>query len=104
MAFAIILTAGSQVLIRSGAKGRTSVTTSFFHPLTMSGYFSFVIVVVLMNYALQQLLMSTVIAWNSLTYIATPLAGWFILKDKLTLRMFIGALLIVVGIIIFSQK
>lgn len=102
LGLSIILTAFAQSLLRLGAMNKTRIISSFLNIRTLSGYFIFGAVVLLMIYAMQKIPMRTVAAWNSITYILTPLVGHWITKDPFYPRMAFGSIVIAVGIVIFS--
>ena len=62
----------------------------------------FMAAVFLMIYAMQAIPFRTVIAWNSLTYILTPIAARVFAKDPYSKRMALGSVVIATGILIFS--
>jgi drug/metabolite transporter (DMT)-like permease len=97
----VLLTAVSQAMMRIGARGRARALHSFLNPWTLTGNACFGIVMLMMIYAMQTIPFRSVMAVNSLVYIATPLAARLIAKDPLTLRMMLGSLVITAGIVIF---
>ncbi len=98
----IVLTAVSQVLLRSGARNKSSLLGSFLNPHTIVGYGLFLLVTVLNVYAMQVIPLKTVTAWISMTYVATMILSRWVLKEELNGRMVAGAGLIVAGIVVFS--
>lgn len=102
LALSIVFTAFSQGLLRRGAKNKKSLRAVFLNFETISGYGLFLIVVLLMIYAMQQIPMRDVIAWNSLTYILTPIAAKWLASDPLNIKMGLGSVLIATGILFFS--
>ncbi len=98
----IVLTAVSQVLLRSGARNKSSLIGSFLNPHTLLGYGLFLAVTVLNVYAMQTILLKTVTAWVSMTYVATMILSRWLLKEELNRFMLMGAALIVAGIVVFS--
>jgi multidrug transporter EmrE-like cation transporter len=101
LAGAIFLTAISQVLLRVGAKGKTSSKSAILSRSTLSGYLLFLIVILLMIFAMQRIPLRTVSAFHGITYILVPLAARIFVKDPLDVRMMFGAGTIVVGIVVF---
>jgi len=102
LAASIAITPFSQVLLRLGAKDSKSMLGAVMNLKTLLGYGTFVVVVVLVIYALQTIPLRTVTAWDSLAYVLTPLAARLLLKDPLTTRIFVGALVIMLGILVFN--
>ena len=103
LALSIILTAFSQVLLRLGAKNKMRPYDSFLNIRSFCGYSLFFIVVLLMIFAMQKIQLKTAVAWNSLTYVFTPLAARVFAKDPLNLKIVSGSAFIVLGILIFSM-
>lgn len=102
LALSIVITAFSQVLLRLGARNKARIASAVLNLRTILGYAFFLIVVLLMIYAMQEIPLRTATAWNSATYIITPLAAGWLAKDPLNARMFIGSSFIVLGIVVFS--
>jgi len=92
----------AQLLLREGARGTESQLAAILSPRTIAGYMLMGLVVLAMIFAMQKISLRTATAWNSLVYILTPLAARVFLKEPLTVRMAGAALLIVIGIIVFS--
>lgn len=101
VATAIIGTTASQLLLRIGAR-RVEGLWALLNPFSLAGYASLFAVTLLMVYALQGVLLSTLVILSSTTYILVPLASWVLLKEKATFRNFLGAGLIIVGIIVYA--
>jgi drug/metabolite transporter (DMT)-like permease len=102
LATSILLTPFSQLALRVGARDSTSAIGAILNYRTLLGYFSFTVVVVLAIYALQTIPLRTVTAWDSLTYVLTPVTARLFLKDPLTPATLAGAATIVLGILVFS--
>ena len=99
---AIILTSISQVLLRAGAKGKTSAqSASFLNPKILFGYLLFFVVVLLMIYSMQEISLRTASALNSVTYILVPLMAHKFVNDPIDTRIILGSLTIIVGIVVF---
>lgn len=101
LAAAITLTIVSQVLIRMGARHRERILSVFLNPWTIGGYSLFGVVVLLMVFAMQEITLRSAMAWTSLSYTVTPLAAKLLLKDHLNVRMAIGSLVVVLGVMVF---
>ena len=84
------------------ARGRRTTFGTIINPYTILGYALFFGVVLLMIFAMQTIPLRTVIAWNSLTFVLTPLAAWLVLDDPFTPRMATGAIVIIAGVVLFS--
>lgn len=102
LALGIVLTAVSQVLLRSGARNKATLVGSFLNLHTIVGYGLFLMVTMLNVYAMQVIPLKTVTAWISMTYVVTMVLSRWLLKEELNGRMLGGAGLIVAGIIVFS--
>lgn len=102
LAASMAITPFSQVLLRLGAKDSKTAIGAVMNLKTLLGYGMFGVVVVLIIYALQTIPLRTVTAWDSLAYVSTPLAARLLLKDPLTTRIFAGAVVIVLGILVFN--
>lgn len=102
LALSIVLTAVAQSLLRLGAKDKARIIHSFLNTRTLAGYLIFGIVVFLIIYSMQKIPLRTVAAWNSITYILTPLVGHWLTKDPFNSRMALGSLIIAAGIVVFS--
>lgn len=98
LALALSLTVIAQVVLKIGA-GRNGSAVNF---VTASGLAMFGVVTVLSVYALQGLELKTVIAWNSMTFVAIPLAAYFFLDERLSKRHLMGASIICTGVAVFS--
>ena len=101
IAVGIVLTVFSQILLRIGAQKSKVKLIMAINSYTIVGYSLFLIVVLLMIFALQTIQLKTLMVWESLTYILTPIFAFIILKESVNLRLFGGSLLIVVGIIVY---
>lgn len=102
LALGVGLTAVSQVLLRSGARGKDRFYASFLNWHTVIGYGLFVLVTMLNVFAMQTIPLKTVTAWVSLTYVVTMLLSRWLLGEELNRYMLAGAGLIVAGIVLFS--
>jgi drug/metabolite transporter (DMT)-like permease len=102
LAASILITPFSQVLLRLGAKNSTSAFGAVMNLKTLLGYAMFGAVAVLVVYALQSIPLQTVTAWDSLAYVLTPLAARWLLKDPLTIKVFVGTAVIMLGILVFN--
>jgi len=102
LALSILLTPLSQVALRLGARDSTTAIRAIVNPMTILGYSMFTIVVVLAIFALQTIPLRTVVAWDALTYVFTPITARLLLKDPLKPTTLIGAATIMFGILVFS--
>lgn len=97
LCMAIVMTVGSQVLLKIGA-GRPN---GWLNAYTFTGVAMFGVVTVLIVIAMQAIFLKTVIAANSLTFVLMPLAANVFLGEKLTKRSIVASLIIVTGVIVF---
>ena len=102
MALAIMITAFSQLLLKSGASGQKTWLASFLNWKTMTGYVMFGMVTVLNVFAMQKIQLKIMAAWIALTYILVVVLSRYILKEYLCQTQIIGCLLIGIGILVFS--
>ena len=100
LVLSIILTSFSQLLLRIGAK-KADKELTIFNLYTVLGYALFLVVMLLMIYAMQKITLRTAMALNSITYILTPIVAHYFIKDDLTKSMLFGSSIIIVGIVIF---
>jgi len=94
---AILMTVGSQILLKIGA----SKPSGSMNVITLTGLAMFGVVTVLVVFALQAILLKTVIALNALTFVTMPLAAKMFLGEDFTKRGIIASIVIVVGIVVF---
>ena len=99
---AIVITAISQVFLKSGASNKTSFIKSFLNWKTITGYGFFGIVTILNVYAMQRIELKTMTAWIGTTYILVVLFSRLFLKEKIDLFKITGCSLIVFGVLIFN--
>ncbi len=102
LAASIAITPLSQVLLRFGAKDSKTTLGAVLNFKTVLGYGMFGVVVLLIIFAMQTIPLRTVTAWDSLAYVLTPLAARLLLKDPLTAKTFLGAVVIMLGILVFT--
>ena len=102
LASAIVITAISQVFLKSGAINKTSFIKSFLNWKTIIGYGFFGIVTILSVYAMQRIELKTMTAWIGTTYILVVLFSRLFLKEKIDLFKIAGCVLIVFGVLIFT--
>jgi drug/metabolite transporter (DMT)-like permease len=94
---AIMFTVGSHILLK---KGSTS-TKGSLNAMTVTAVIMFGLVTVLIVYALQMIMLKTVIAMNALTFVLMPVASRVFLGEALTRQGIMSSLLIVLGIIVY---
>ncbi len=94
---AILMTVGSQILLKVGA----SSAKGSLNFITLAGLAMFGLVTVLVIFAMQALLLKTVLALSALTFVAMPLASRIFLGQTLNRRGMIASLVIVIGIAVF---
>lgn len=98
---AILLTSFSQLLLRIGARYKTKSSEILFNTATIAGYLFFFVVVLLTIFAMQKIQLKTAMAWNATTYILTPTISYLLIKESFDIRMIIGSVIIVIGLLIF---
>ena len=99
---AIVITAVSQVFLKSGASNKTSFIKSFLDWKTIVGYCLLAMVTILNVYAMQRIELKIMTAWIGTTYILVVLFSFCFLKEKIDLFKTAGCSLIVLGILIFT--
>jgi len=97
LAASILLTVGSQILLKLG----TSCKSGRLNGFILAGLVSFGLVTVLIVYALQAVEMKTLIAFNALIYVVMPVAARHLLRENVSARQLAGSLLILLGILVF---
>jgi drug/metabolite transporter (DMT)-like permease len=98
LALAILMTAISQVLLKIGA----CRDGGSLNLITFTGLGMFGLVTILIVFSLQGISLKMVMALNSLTFIATPLAALIFLGEQPKRMDFWSGGLIILGILIFS--
>jgi len=98
----IILTALSQALLKSGARGKRKILHSFLNPSTLAGYSLFLVVVLLNVLAMKRIPLRTMTAASSLTYVLTLALGHWLLRERVSLHMVVGVILIFAGVVVYS--
>jgi len=99
---AIILTSISQVLLRSGAKGKAGLNSpSLLNTRILFGYMIFLVVALLMIYAMQEVSLRAASAMNSITFILVPIMAHKFVKDPMNPRIMLGSLTILIGVVVF---
>lgn len=98
----VFLTACAQLCLKSGATGRSGTVAAFVHWQALLGYAMLATVAVLAVYASQRLPLKLITAFQSLTYVLVVIGAWTLLGEKPSRRRVIGAMVIVVGTVVFS--
>lgn len=101
---AIILTSVSNVMIKMGAKtsGAELNVRIFLNHYILTGLSMFVLVTLLTTFAARILPLRTIVAWTAATYVLTQFAARLFLKEPLKRDNYLGVLLIMMGLIIYS--
>ncbi|PLX84415.1 MAG: hypothetical protein C0617_07975 [Desulfuromonas sp.] len=102
LGLAVAFTIVSQMLLRLGSKKKQKAVDVFFNWHTFFGYLIFLVVIVLVVFAMQKLPLKTVTAWNSVTFFLVPLSGFVFLGDPFSRKMQFGSVLILIGVLVFN--
>ena len=102
---AILLTGISQVLLKYGARGGTK-NASFLAPYlnvsTISAYGILLIITVISVLVLREIPLKIYYAIASLNLVVVVGLSWGVLKERVTKKMILGIVLIVLGIVVFN--
>ena len=98
---AILLTSVSHTLLRAGARNKAKSVDIFLNSATLIGYLLFFVVIFLVIFAMQEIDLKTVIAWNATTYLLTPVISRLLIREPLDKRILSGSAVIVVGLLVF---
>ncbi len=99
----MLLSSLSQVLLKMAA-GEEKKGIAFFinFKVILSYFILFAISILNASYVYKGLNMSTISSYESLAYIFVPVLSYFFLKEKITVPVFIGIVLIIIGLLIFN--
>ncbi len=98
---AILLTSVSQTLLRAGARNKIKSVDILFNSATLVGYLFFFVVIFLSIFAMQEIDLKTVVAWNATAYVLTPVISRLLIREPLDKRIMSGSAVIVVGLLVF---
>jgi drug/metabolite transporter (DMT)-like permease len=101
---ATLLTATSQLLLKSGAtrwKGANPLHL-YLNPWTLTGYGLLFVAMVLYNYAFSQIQLKSIVFFLPITLVLVVLASCWLFREKLTMEGIVGAVLVVVGLIVYG--
>lgn len=98
---AIVLTGLGQVLVKQASTRSRSTVGIFFDPRLVAGYAMLLGVTLLVGFALREIPMRELSAWQTLTYPATIGLSVLMLRERLGRREAWGLALLVLGLAIF---
>ena len=98
----IVLTGISQTLLKIGARNNNTSLGVYLNPVTMMGYFMFLIVAVCSIFALKGLELKLFYALASLNYVVVIIFSRITLKERLSKNKIAALGLIVVGVVVFN--
>ncbi|MEM1346960.1 MAG: hypothetical protein AAGI01_00285 [Myxococcota bacterium] len=98
----ILLTAGSQLLLKHGSSGRAGLLGAMVHPSVLLGYGCFIVVTLCSVYALVEVELKVLTAWGGVTHPLVMLGAASFLGERVGWRGMVGVLLVAVGIVVFS--
>ena len=102
--FTAFLSAVSQIMLNlSNKRTYKNVILEYFNVYVVSSYIILAVVLVLNTYVLKFLPMMESHAIAASTYVFVLFLGKIVLKEKITLQKLIGNIIIVLGIIVFTQ-
>ena len=102
MAFCIIMTTISQLLLKSGTTKVNSVVEVFLNWKVLLAFSLFFCVTIASVYAMQAIELKVITAWGGLVFPLVTVGAVVILKEPLSTSKVIGTFLVFVGIIIFQ--
>lgn len=96
-----LLTAAAQVFLKLGALGKYPGLRQYLNPYVVSGYLLLLLVTSLTVWAYQGVEFKAGPILASISYCFVVLLGWLVLKERLSAKRVGGALLIVLGMVVF---
>jgi drug/metabolite transporter (DMT)-like permease len=98
----VIFTATGQVLLKLGARDGAGFYRLYLNRYTMGGYFTYLLVTVCSVLALGGIMLKSLYAMISVTYVLVALMSWVVLKEPLTRNKLIAVLLVLGGVVVFN--
>jgi multidrug transporter EmrE-like cation transporter len=98
----VLFTAAGQVLLKIGAGNGPGFYHLYLNRYTISGYFMYFLVTVCSVLALGGIMLKTLYAIMSVTYVLVALMSWGVLKEPITKNKLIAVLLILTGVMVFN--
>lgn len=98
----VFLTSAAQLCLKSGSANRSNILASVLHPRTLFGYGLLALVTVSMVFASQRLPLKLVVAFQAPIYVLVMIGACAFLGERPTTRGILGALLIVLGVVVFN--
>lgn len=100
----ILLTSTGQIFLKIGARNNDTFLRTYFDPMTMTGYFIFLIVTISSILALRNIELKLFYALTSLNYILVMILSKTILKEDFNRNKLISIFLISIGVMIFNYN
>ena len=102
MLLSVVVASFSQILLKLSAnKHHKSIKKEYFNPLVICGYFLLALSTIFTIIAFKGIPYSSGPVIESLGYIFVVILSCLILKEKISLNVVIGNIVIIVGVIIF---
>ncbi len=98
--FSVLIASISQLLLKKGSAKKEK--NLYFNKYTIGGYLLLFTSTLLTVYAYRTLNLSIGMMLESLSYIFVPMLSVVILKEKLSKRILLGMLIIVLGVVLYS--
>ncbi|PCJ57076.1 MAG: hypothetical protein COA79_17245 [Planctomycetota bacterium] len=102
LALAILITAFSHLLLKSGVNLSDSYIKSFFHWRTLSAYFFLGIAALLVVFAMKKIPLGQVTVLASINYAFILVLSKLFLKEPIHQRQYVGVLTIIAGIVLYN--
>ena len=101
--FSVFISSVSQIMLKKSAlKSYSSKIQEYFNPLVIVAYGIFFISSLVTMYAYKYVPLSMGPILESLGYIFVTVLGVLVLKERISKRKFLGMVVIISGIIVFS--
>lgn len=99
----VAVSSASQILLKISAnKEHGSAIKEYLNPWVITGYLLFFVSTLVTVYAYKSVPLSLGPVLESLGYVFVGILGFLVLKERISLRKFIGMALIVAGAIVFA--
>jgi small multidrug resistance pump len=95
---AIAVSAGGQVLLKTGSLGEGDFIVQLFRFSTLAGLACYGLSAALFIFALRKIPLAVAGPTAALTYVCAALAGWLIFEERLAAMQIAGIGLIIVGV------
>lgn len=104
LTIAILITAFSHLLLKSGINRSDTYLKSFFHLRTLAAYFFLGTASLLVVFAMKEIELGKVTVIASINYVLILLLSKAFLKEPINTRQLLGVLIIITGIAIYNAE